>query len=239
MQESKLDLITTSLCSLLANQPNLLQLIPPTGYIEVFVNKLKSKNVNIEKASLTIIAQFCLNSMCVHDLVSTNALPTNLVESLRKDRGGDDDLKELACDILIKMFTDDNQIFIEQSIKSGLIERLLHILDSNVRQAVKVKIVQMLQSIQNNVLLGNQISDILAKSNIWKDYKDQKHDLFLTNNNQTQYLTGKAFWMVVFVWFDFHFCFSLLSLGVNHNIAGYITQSATSSLPLVPPPMED
>ena len=40
------------------------------------------------------------------------------------------------------------------------------------------------------VLCAEQIAGILDKFPIWKEYKDQKHDLFLNERPVSGYLTG-------------------------------------------------
>ena len=35
-----------------------------------------------------------------------------------------------------------------------------------------------------------QVAELLDKSTVWKAYKDQKHDLFLTDTSVSGYLTG-------------------------------------------------
>lgn len=37
-----------------------------------------------------------------------------------------------------------------------------------------------------------KVEQILNSSKIWKDFKDQKHDLFITNTVTAGYLTGGA-----------------------------------------------
>ena len=59
-----------------------------------------------------------------------------------------------------------------------------------------------------------QINDILEASAVWKIYKEQKHDLFLSDNSVAGYLMGPT------------------------GVAGYLTAGTTntSSAPLTAPP---
>lgn len=182
-----MELVTTSVCTLFTSQSNLLLLIPPTGYIQIFVNKLRTKNAVTAKASLSVILKFSGESSCVSDMISTNCLAENLNFILVNHS----ELNELTCDVLVKIFESESSEFVTQAVQCDLIKHLLNILDSNASQSAKAKVVQMLQCIQNNPMFGAQITEILAKSNVWNEYKDQKHDLFITHNNTTQYLTGK------------------------------------------------
>lgn len=212
INETEWDLVSTALCNLFSSQPNLLLLIPPTGYLQIFMKNVRTKNAIIVKAYLSVLLKFAGESVCVGDMIAANILADNLNYVLENHP----DQSELTCDVLVKMFESGSNEFVNQAIQCDLIKRLLNILDSNASQSAKAKIVQMLQYIQNNPIMGPQIIEILSKSSIWNEYKDQKHDLFITSNQSTQFLTGPSV-----------------------NIAGYLTQNASNTLPLVPPPIEE
>lgn len=38
-----------------------------------------------------------------------------------------------------------------------------------------------------------QVNEILAKSSVWSAFKDQKHDLFISESQTAGYLTGTLF----------------------------------------------
>lgn len=62
-----------------------------------------------------------------------------------------------------------------------------------------------------------QILEVLDKSPVWSAYKDQKHDLFLTNTTVSGYLTGPS------------------------GVAGYLTAGSSSTNTAnssAPPPLE-
>ena len=46
--------------------------------------------------------------------------------------------------------------------------------------------------IEFNKYIVNKVESILNKSKIWKDYKDQKHDLFISNTTAIGYLTNSV-----------------------------------------------
>lgn len=45
----------------------------------------------------------------------------------------------------------------------------------------------------HNLNYGDQVSHILNSNPIWAEYRDQKHDLFITDSNVRGYLTGNFF----------------------------------------------
>jgi DnaJ family protein C protein 13 len=56
----------------------------------------------------------------------------------------------------------------------------------------KAQIVKALKAMTKSLLLGEKVNAILEKSSVWAEYKDQRHDLFISNNSNSGYLTGKA-----------------------------------------------
>ncbi|XP_013794496.1 LOW QUALITY PROTEIN: dnaJ homolog subfamily C member 13-like [Limulus polyphemus] len=67
----------------------------------------------------------------------------------------------------------------------------------------------------NNQDLVQQISAVLEKSTIWSEYRDQKHDLFITSTTISGYLPPTA------------------------SVAGYLTQGTSRVIPSAPPPLEE
>ena len=55
----------------------------------------------------------------------------------------------------------------------------------------KAQIVKALKAMTTSFLLGEKVSAILEKSTVWAEYKDQRHDLFISNTPTSCYLTGK------------------------------------------------
>jgi DnaJ family protein C protein 13 len=68
-----------------------------------------------------------------------------------------------------------------------------------------------------NLINNQKVETILGASRIWKDFKDQKHDLFITTTTTAGYLTNSV-----------------------PSVAGYLTAGpgglANSSAEKVPPP---
>lgn len=52
--------------------------------------------------------------------------------------------------------------------------------------AVKAQIVEALKSCCMESQFGEKILQVLQKSTIWSQYKDQRHDLFLTNTSSVK-----------------------------------------------------
>ena len=64
-------------------------------------------------------------------------------------------------------------------------------LESDNPAAVKAQIVKALKAMSRSLQHGEQVSAILNRSQVWPEYRDQKHDLFITSSNTAGYLTGE------------------------------------------------
>ena len=82
-------------------------------------------------------------------------------------------------------------------METGLISYLLTLLDDGLRgvdnaATIKAQIVKALKAMTESLLYGEKIKSTLEKSPVWMQYKDQKHDLFITDSNKPAgYLTGE------------------------------------------------
>lgn len=56
--------------------------------------------------------------------------------------------------------------------------------------ATKAQIVKALKAMQRSLQYGEQVTELLEKSTVWKEFRDQRHDLFITDTNIAGYLTG-------------------------------------------------
>ena len=77
-----------------------------------------------------------------------------------------------------------------------MVPYLLNILEGRLDSidnpaTTKAQIVKALKAMTRSLLLGDKVNAILEKSSVWAEYKDQKHDLFISNTPTAGYLTGK------------------------------------------------
>lgn len=84
-----------------------------------------------------------------------------------------------------------------QALKSDLVPFLLRLLEGGLEAvespaATKAQIVKALKAMQRSLQFGEQVTEILDKSPVWKEYRDQRHDLFITDTNIAGYLTGQS-----------------------------------------------
>ena len=79
----------------------------------------------------------------------------------------------------------------------------------------KAQIVKALKAMCRSLQHGDRVAGILDKSSVWSEYKNQRHDLFITSTPTAGYLTAGT-----------------------PATAGYLTQGTTKTLPDAPPPMD-
>lgn len=87
-------------------------------------------------------------------------------------------------------------ISILQALEAEMVPYLLDILEGKLETienlaTTKAQIVKALKAMTTSFLLGETVNAILEKSAVWAEYKDQRHDLFISNTSTSCYLTGK------------------------------------------------
>jgi len=71
----------------------------------------------------------------------------------------------------------------------GLLEGRLEALENPAM--TKAQIVKALKAMTRSLVHGDRVAAILNKSPVWSEYKDQRHDLFISSTHTAGYLTGK------------------------------------------------
>lgn len=90
-----------------------------------------------------------------------------------------------------------------QALDAEMVPYLLNILEGRLDivenpATTKAQIVKALKAMTKSLLLGEKVNAILEKSSVWAEYKDQRHDLFITNNTSSGYLTGEIYSFTVY-----------------------------------------
>jgi DnaJ family protein C protein 13 len=216
INENHLELVTKALTSLLNAQPALLDMVPIMGHIQGFINNLSSKkNSEVAKSCLLVLRQLANSKQCVDSMVGYQTTLHQVIIAMKSDSS----LAAVACEALDRMFQKESEELVHQAVKAELVPFLLNLLDSKQSShssSIKAVVVQVLNSMLGSESYGEQIRAILEKSSVWSEFKDQKHDLFISNTPTAGYLTGGT-----------------------ANVAGYLTQGSPVQMPSSPPPMEE
>ncbi|XP_041101155.1 dnaJ homolog subfamily C member 13-like [Polyodon spathula] len=210
-----LETVTTATVCLFSTQSQLADQVPPLGHLPKILQALNHKNNTIPKSSIRIIHALSDNEICVRAMASLETIgPLMTGMKVRSDMTG------LACEALNRMFQKEQTDLVAQALRVELVPYLLRLLEGigletlDNPAATKAQIVKALKSMTRSLQYGEQVNEILSRSNIWSAFKDQKHDLFISESQTAGYLTGPG-------------------------VAGYLTAGTTSTvIPIVPPPVD-
>ncbi|XP_055621008.1 dnaJ homolog subfamily C member 13 isoform X2 [Toxorhynchites rutilus septentrionalis] len=208
-----LDISTTALVLLLNAQPNLADSVPVLGHIPKFFRQLSIQ----PKSALAVLHQLSLSEICVSAISQTDCILAlkSCMESHRE-------IVATACETLSRLFKCQHDSLIRQSLECQLIPYLLGLLESRIESVtnpamVKAQIVSALKAMTSNLTYGDRVAHILNQNPVWAEYRDQKHDLFITDSNVIGYLTGAP-----------------------NTTAGYLTQGPAKNVEVLtsPPPID-
>lgn len=106
------------------------------------------------------------------------------------------DMVAVACEALNRLFSGSQDQLVKQALDADFVQFLLNLLEARLDlienpAMTKAQIVKALKSMTRSLMYGDKVNSILDKSSIWLEYKDQKHDLFISNTPIAGYLTGK------------------------------------------------
>lgn len=209
VDEATLELLTQAVLGVLQGQPHLRDRLPEMGHLPQLVDALS--NPQTAPFCLQLLHEVAHSQVCVQALCQTECMSC-VGEALRSRP----ELGELACKALNTLFDSEQHcpLLVIQALKSSLVEQLLHLLGLPTTSATtKAHIVQTLKSMASDTGSGDQVNGLLGQSKVWSDYKDQKHDLFVTPTSAAGYLPSAT------------------------NIAGYLTQGSGKQFPHSPPPL--
>lgn len=220
INSEQLEVCTTALCALLQAQPALLELVPALGHIPKLCRQLSNKQQSVVcKSALLIVNALSYSSVCVSAVAQTDC-----IYSLKQAMQERFELITYACEALSRLFGTHHEQLVKQALDANFVDYLLEILDGkggSVDNTTKAHIVRTLKAMCGSLIYGEQVSNQLSKNQIWSEYKEQKHDLFITSGPAIGYLTA----------------------GIPAS-AGYLTQNPTTPTMgnkqcQVPPPLHE
>lgn len=178
--------------SLLRSQLALLEMVVVMGHIQGFLKNLGSKKPLVSKSSLLVLRQLANNQLCVSTIINHPNALSLIMSAIRMDPS----LTATACETLDKLFAPGSEAFVQQAIQANVVQELLKMLDSKQSShssSTKALIVQVLKTMAKSLVHGEEIAALLQDSPVWSEFKDQKHDLFISNRRSDAYLTGEFF----------------------------------------------
>ncbi|KAK0084129.1 hypothetical protein PV325_007587 [Microctonus aethiopoides] len=213
--QDMLELTTQALVCLLQAQPTLADQVPSLGHIPRLCRQMSVRNSQppVYKAAILILHQLATSEICINSICQTDCIsPLKFAMQSRRD------MIAVACETLNRLFATNEDRLIKQALEAEMVPYLLNILEGRLDlienpATTKAQIVKALKAMTRSILLGEKVNSILEKSSVWAEYKDQKHDLFISNAPTMGYLTG---------------------MPVS---AGYLTAGPSATIPNAPPPV--
>ncbi|XP_066599154.1 dnaJ homolog subfamily C member 13 isoform X2 [Prorops nasuta] len=211
-----LELTTQALVCLLQAQPNLADHVPSLGHIPRLCRQMAVHNgqPSIYKTAILILHQLALSEICISSICQTECIsPLKYAMQIRKD------MIAVACETLNRLFATNEDRLIKQALEADMVPFLLNILEGRLDipdnpGTTKAQIVKALKAMAKSLLLGEKVNAILEQSGVWSQYKDQRHDLFISNTVNAGYLTATPV------------------------SAGYLTAGPSTNLIAGPPPVD-
>lgn len=179
--EDNIDLVGSALGHLLNSQPHLCDGLPPTGHLNKMLNALQSDRVPLQRVASIILRHASVSHACLEALSRLECVQPLTVGIKRRT-----ETLSLTCEAVNHLFAAQHPELVSQALQCQLIPLLLDLLKSSSAihlgsspAATKAHIVHALQHMAQNERHGQEVQDILAKSDIWAQYRDQVCILFV------------------------------------------------------------
>nr|XP_050853264.1 dnaJ homolog subfamily C member 13 isoform X3 [Vespula vulgaris] len=212
-----LELTTQALVCLLQVQPILADQVPSLGHIPRLCKQMAMQNnqPSVYKTAILILHQLATSEICISSICQTECI-SPLKHAMQSRR----DMIAIACETLNRLFSTNEDRLIKQALEAEMVPYLLNILEGRLDvidnpATTKAQIVKALKAMTKSLLLGEKVIAILERSSVWAEYKDQRHDLFISNATNSGYLTA----------------------GTPVS-AGYLTAGPSTTLTTGPPPVD-
>ena len=179
-----LETLTKSVIVCLSTQPGLVDQLPAMGHFPRLAQVMANvKSQQCAAACMRILQPMSSNIACAQALAQLDSFMLGVKNSMRQ-------AKTLgiasSAQALSELFKFGEENFGAQALKHEMVPFLLRVLEVPLQtvenaSAVKAHIVNALKSLQSLPMNGPEITEQLEKSKIWRDYKDQRHDLFIAD----------------------------------------------------------
>ncbi|KEG15603.1 endosomal trafficking protein RME-8 [Trypanosoma grayi] len=191
-------LVTEAGLRLLQVTPTVTDHIVSLGYTQKLFKLLESEEDVVAGNALKWVHEECASVACVESLVNLDPV-ASLLSYLR----GHPSQLPLLMDTLERLLSRSSERVntVRLALLNHLPQHLLELLENGITpdacgdhspaamRALIIKVIKAMVAVQDPVH-GLQLESILAESKVWAKYKDQSHDLFLTNTRFGGYLEG-------------------------------------------------
>eukprot|EP01134_Creolimax_fragrantissima_P008258 CFRG8258T1 len=187
-----LEQLSMAMCNLLRSNSAIADSLASLGYIPELVKTLStSSDHRTLHATLEILVSASSSTHCVESMGSlkTVAALKRTIENMRASIG----LCARALHSMLQKskMTRPQGVIIAQIVKEKLLTLLLDLLVADdISSSNKALLVQAIKTMMLDDTHGEHIRAELDGHPVWAKYKDQRHDLFISNTPTSNYLTG-------------------------------------------------
>lgn len=196
VEAETLELVTSCTAQFLAGQTSITDYMVALGYTQKLFKMLESREPAVVVSAARVVREICNSKPVVESMVGFDPVASIIVAFERLP-----DEITLIMDALERLVSRSSEKanMIKLALASKVPQKLLAMLEtgmSNCAQpaaarAIVVKVIKSMLTVDDPVY-GPQLVAILEANPIWLKFKDQSHELFLTNTQFGGYLTGPS-----------------------------------------------
>lgn len=212
-----LEIITDAMCSVFRAQKDLPASVPGLGHLHKIVPAMKRAHPEMQASLLRVLNELCEADVCIRTLASFDSVSYIKMAMAGAERSA----MAAAMEMISKMYEGNQSALVAQALRCELPQYLLSQLKAPLdtiehAAAAKAHCVKGLKAMTKDLTHGMTVSDILDATDWWKTYKEQRHDLFITQSTTAGYLTGPT-----------------------AGVAGYLMAAPVTAASATAPPEED
>ncbi|KII64220.1 DnaJ subfamily C member 13 [Thelohanellus kitauei] len=185
-----METLTTAICLFLQYNPVQCDQLPSLGHISKMIGFLdkSSTGSSVAKSTLRILNSCSNTRSCILDIYKNERWLFAVLESFEKRP----DCAMLGASIINNCFSQEVSLVSTYILQNDFIPKLVRVLNYPLQEIerpleAKAFIVNGLQALEKDLTHGKRITQLLNDFPEWKQYRFQKHDLFI-DQSDTQHL---------------------------------------------------
>lgn len=176
-----LQTVTDALVAFLNAQPELANQVPSLGLINKLIMAMDRDHPQVQASCLRVLNELASSQACVACLAGQPCV--SQIKNAMK--GTEKSALPAACELVSKMYEANHTFLVTQALEYGLPQFLLDLLNEGLEvenpSSCKALIVKALKAMTRDLSRGADVVAVLDKCPWWPAYRDQRHDLFITN----------------------------------------------------------
>ena len=188
------ELVSASIVHFLRGQPSVADYLVAIGCIPKFITALQNPDPTISCAAAEVFHEISASKACVESMAACDPM-TPLKSALDSPRMLD--ARRVLLDTVDRLVARSSEFanMLKFALDCLLPQKLLEMLEENgseLGSSGRALITKCLKTMlaTEDPLLKQKINHILSRSDVWRRYKDQSHELFLPQNGVAGLLAG-------------------------------------------------